>query len=251
MDDSLFKNPPDFLACAGAYNKPGRGGACAGVLMSALNPTLTDWNYLVYSVFDCPRTSLKERVNAIARLLIIPSDSDQGFAKLKAEYNRIRSLDHPDQMPGLTTLIVNRGQAIESMLTSEAKRIAKDGFVTAPSKKEADPTIKSAIDLQGFIYKPVDIKEQSKEIVEWMDGLLSALSDKRVRFLGSKNFGDEILDQLESLEINNAGQIKEDSPVLMSLLFSIGRAEWMAQTRQIPLQMIFDSSKREAIADGI
>jgi hypothetical protein len=140
--------------------------------------------------------------------------------------------------PGFCDLYVNESTALAAMLARKMKGIFDGGDRLEVGKEKVE------IDLKGFVYNQIDLKGQAKEIIEWMDGLISAIVDERVAFIGLGIDPGSVVAALRELEISDTGRLKNDDPQLMSLLFSIGRAEHMAQTRQLPIQIQLDQSRR-------
>lgn len=222
---SVFENPPDLLAVAGAYSSPGKGGACVGVLTSPTDPSLSTWRFSVYQHYAEAKSSLTMRSRAIGNLLVMPPESDDGFGRMKASYDRIRSLDAPSSEAGVSSLVMNKSDVAMAMLTRHLKTLDD-----------------KALDLAGFVFQIVEQKDARSQVTEWTDCLYSVLIDDRLAFAGGNI--QTALDEIQSLEIDKEGHIKTASPLLMALVYSVGRAEWMAQTGTMPIQQIMRRGKR-------
>ena len=226
---SFTENPPDLLAIAGAYSAPGIGGACVGVLAQPMDESFYQWRFAVYKKTSEAK-SLSQRMVAIGDLLKLPVDGDSGFSKMKATYSRIRAFDAPTELPGLCSLAMNVSEVSKAMLHKH---------LTALEEKEQD--------LAGFLFKEVDDdKETTKQVIEWVDCLFSVIVDGRMTFLESDRADDfdDLISSIQDLELTKAGKLSSKSPLLMALIFSVGRAEWLIKTERSPFQIIMRGLKK-------
>lgn len=237
---SLRENPPDLLAAVGAYGSLSLGGACVGVVTQAVDASLSRWTYIVYGVNADLNADIQERVSAIAPLLSFPKTSDGTAMKLKAAYDRIRSVDAVEIGVGMASLVHNEDTLMQPMLRHKLKG-------------------SSSLDLQNLACVQV-LKEDSQLVMGWAECLYSIIKqnqgdrannpNSQLQVLTSRFWKtDDLIDELRSLEITSNGQIKNASALLMAFIYSVGRIEYMVQTRTLPFQKFVDSRK-QGIQDG-
>jgi hypothetical protein len=232
IESDFHKNPPDFLAMTGAYNVPARSCGYAGIIAIPNDETLKIWQYLIYSIGESKDSSLEQRANAICGLLRFPPDAGKGSLKLKASYGRIRSFDAPSGSVNACSLSINESRVFVSAIANAWRSQTSDTF-----------------DLTDMQINQIDIKAATLELIEWVDCLYSALISGRVAIAQSAGIQDtkQIAKKLQEIEVLSNNRLSVYDPILMSLIMTIGRAEWLSQLGQSPMQRINDAFNKKTI----